>query len=107
MLLKINWPLEGVNFGPTLPMFIKTKNLVPLPSKNTIKNFLLANTKLTSATKIFNFSIYLKLDTCSLLFQLRLLFVFPAYRRLLVYIAQRTAYPLINLLSPFYSVFQE
>ena len=39
VLLKIYWPLEGLNFGQTLTMFTKTRNLVPLPSKNNTKNF--------------------------------------------------------------------
>ena len=79
VLLKIYWPLEGLNYGQTSTMFTKTKNLVPLPSKNTTKNFLSENTKLTSAIKLFNFSIYLKLDTYSLLYQVKLLFAFLAY----------------------------
>ena len=38
ILLKIYWPLEDdLNFGQTLTMFVKTKNLVPLPSTNTPK----------------------------------------------------------------------
>ena len=47
VLLKTYWPLKGLNFGQALTLFIKTKNLVPLPSKNTSKNFLLANSELT------------------------------------------------------------
>ena len=36
-LLKIYWSLEGQISGQTLPMFGKTKNLIPLPSKNAAK----------------------------------------------------------------------
>ena len=46
VLLKLYWPLEGLNFGQTFTMFTETTNLVPLPSKNTTKFFSLANTKI-------------------------------------------------------------
>ena len=78
-LLKICSPLEVLNFGQTLTMFFKTKNCAPLPSKNSTKKFSLANTKSTSATKLFNFSTYLQLDMYSLPFQLKLLFASLEY----------------------------
>ena len=39
VLLKIYWPLKGLNFEQTLTTFIKTRNLVPFPPKNTTKIF--------------------------------------------------------------------